>query len=65
MIATPQNREPLNTWLRSVSTHIDARREERLVQPKPKRNRARERARREARVLMREYKFGLLLQDVE
>ena len=45
----------LSKWLNAVSTHLDARRTERRAAPKPQRNRERERARREARQLFREY----------
>jgi hypothetical protein len=45
----------LNKWLDTVHAHIERRRVERTALPRPKRNRERERARREARQLFRDY----------
>lgn len=50
------NSDPtLHTWLRTVHSFIGQRRVDRGALPRPKRNRERERARREARQLFREY----------
>ncbi len=51
------NTEPttLHTWLRGVSSELSIRRIEARSTPRPKRNRERERARREARQLFVEY----------
>jgi hypothetical protein len=45
----------LSTWLDAVSDHLTVRRMEQRNLPRPKRNRDRERARREARQLFAQY----------
>ncbi len=45
----------LNSWLKAVNTHLAVRRIETKATPRPKRNRERERARREARQLFAQY----------
>ncbi|MCK6549023.1 hypothetical protein L6R52_24470 [Myxococcota bacterium] len=45
----------LQAWLSNVNQHISTRRIEMKSLPRPKRNRERERARREARQLFAEY----------
>lgn len=45
----------LNGWLSQVHSHLEQRRAERTTLPRPKRNRERERARREARQLFLDY----------
>lgn len=54
----------LNSWLESVSNQLDNCRAERRSMPRPKRNRARERARREARQMFRDYELSIALQDL-
>ncbi|MBI4817346.1 MAG: hypothetical protein HY791_13870 [Deltaproteobacteria bacterium] len=51
----------LDSWLRAVNTHIEKRKVERQALPRQPRNRDRERARREARQLFREYEQELAL----
>ena len=51
----------LNSWLSVVNDHLDRRRVDRATAPRPKRNRERERARREARQLFRDYYDELAL----
>jgi hypothetical protein len=45
----------LNGWLKTVSTELSIRRIEARATPRPKRNREREKARREARQLFASY----------
>lgn len=54
----------LNGWLNAVNAHISQRRVARGTAGRPKRNRAREAARREARQLFREYELDLALSRV-
>ncbi len=54
----------LNSWLSSVSNQLDGFRQQRRATPRPKRNRARERARREARQMFRDEELRIALQDV-
>lgn len=51
------NTEPttLHTWLKGVSSELSIRRIEARATPRPKRNREREKARREARQLFAEF----------
>lgn len=54
--ATESNPNPtLDNWLKAVSSHLAVRRMEQHAAPRPKRNRERERARREARQLFAQY----------
>lgn len=59
-----RNTDPktLHSWLSVVNDHLDRRRVDRSTVARPKRNRDRERARREARALFRDYytELGLL-----
>jgi hypothetical protein len=52
---TLDKNEVLDAWLSAVSSHLAVRRVEGRGQARPKRNRERERARREARLLFAEY----------
>ena len=52
----------LRSWLSNINGEIAAIRRHRLAAPRPKRNRARERARREARQLFREYELDQAIQ---
>gem|GEM_PF-3273881 len=52
----------LNSWLTNINGEIASIRRHRLAAPRPKRNRARERARREARQLFREYELDQAIQ---
>ena len=45
----------LSSWLKTVSVELQVRRDESRALPRPKRNRERERARREARQLFQAY----------
>jgi hypothetical protein len=45
----------LSAWLTAVNAHLDVRRTELQATPRPKRNRERERARREARQLFAQF----------
>jgi len=56
---TRNSSAPLNSWLANVNQHLDQRRTDRSALPRTKRNRERERARREARQLFREYEMEL------
>lgn len=56
-----QNPAMLNSWLKAVNTHLEVRRSEVRSTPRPKRNRARERARREARQLFAEHYANLAI----
>jgi hypothetical protein len=49
------SKQTLSTWLKSVNNHLEVRRTEQRAVPRPKRNRERERARREARQLFVQY----------
>ncbi|HJL41358.1 MAG TPA: hypothetical protein RMG48_08630 [Myxococcales bacterium LLY-WYZ-16_1] len=51
----------LNSWLKAVNTHLEVRRMEVRASPRPKRNRAREKARREARQLFAEHYANLAI----
>ena len=53
-LETP-TRPVLRSWLQNVHQHLEVRRSERQAAPRPKRNRDRERARREARQLFVQY----------
>jgi hypothetical protein len=62
MMNTQTTKTPnLKTWLSTVSDHLDQRRVDKQALPRPKRNRERERARREARQLFRDYYDELAL----
>lgn len=50
-----EKKKTLNNWLRAVNDHLAVRRMEQRAMPRPKRNRDRERARREARQLFAQY----------
>jgi hypothetical protein len=50
-----QNPQSLSSWLRTVHNELAIRRVETRSVPRPKRNRERERARREARQLFAEF----------
>lgn len=50
-----EGKKNLSSWLTTVHSHLEQRRVERSSMPRPKRNRERERARREARQLFREF----------
>jgi len=54
----------LDGWLRSVNTHMRSAREDRSTEPRPQRNRARERARREAKRLFRDHEMRIALGDL-
>ena len=51
----PEKKKTLNHWLDAVTDHLTVRRMEQRAIPRPKRNRERERARREARQLFAQY----------
>lgn len=53
----------LSSWLQAVNSHLEVRREEVRAQPSPKRNRAREKARREARQLFAQYHAHLAISQ--
>ncbi len=55
MTATANQEVTLNRWLKAVNTHLHVRRAEIQALPRPKRNRERERARREARQLFAQF----------
>ncbi|MFO0725014.1 MAG: hypothetical protein U1E65_14640 [Myxococcota bacterium] len=62
MINTQPTKTPnFKNWLSVVSDHLDQRRMDKRSLPRPKRNRERERARREARQLFRDYYAELAL----
>ncbi|MEQ8572254.1 MAG: hypothetical protein RMA76_45455 [Deltaproteobacteria bacterium] len=52
---TATNSNTLDSWLKAVNSHLAVRRLETQATPRPKRNRERERARREARQLFAQY----------
>lgn len=52
---TATNTNTLDNWLKAVNSHLAVRRLESQTAPRPKRNRERERARREARQLFAQY----------
>lgn len=58
---TTTDTKSLSSWLNVVNDHLDRRRVDRASVPRPKRNRDRERARREARQLFRDYYAELAL----
>lgn len=56
MTTTATHTNPtLDNWLQAVNNHLAVRRIETSATPRPKRNRERERARREARQLFAQY----------
>ncbi len=60
----PPKSEILDAWLTAVSSHLAVRRRDFGRVDKKKRNRERERARREARLLFAEYHQDLALSGV-
>ncbi len=61
MLTRNTDPQTLSSWLNVVNDHLDRRRVDRSATPRPKRNRDRERARREARQLFRDYYAELAL----
>lgn len=61
MLTRNTDPQTLSSWLNVVNDHLDRRRVDRSSTPRPKRNRDRERARREARQLFRDYYAELAL----
>ncbi len=55
----------IDSWLDAVSNHISVRRQTLQDRPRPKRNREREKARRQARQLFAEYYADLAVEQVE
>jgi hypothetical protein len=55
MLNTTKQDNTLQSWLQSVSSELEVRRIETRALPRPKRNREREKARREARQLFAAY----------
>lgn len=60
---TPNKSHVLDAWLDAVSSHLAVRREVTRSGQRPKRNRERERARREARLLFAEYYRDLAVES--
>lgn len=61
MIVQATRKNALNSWLSEINREIDGIRRHRLASPRPTRDRARERARREARQLFRDYEIDRAL----